>query len=160
MTKQDKKRMRGFSRVVHLIDRIGKEISRNDEMRVVEAFNEHCPHREKIPWIKSVRQATEREDALKIDIVVDTTDVGVILLQIKGSDWGLNKFAKQQMRGEANLEIIALVINPVMDHEEIFRRVLKLISHERRIRLAQFERQHRQALEELETKAFPPTTTT
>ena len=121
--------------IVRIIDQVTTQISINDERRVVESFSNRCPHREMIPWIRSVRHANQEEESRKIDIVFLTIDAGEINLQIKSSTEGVERFCKEQMNGKADMGIICLVINPGMDHEMIFRKLLPILSWERRARL-------------------------
>jgi|GEM_PF-4916303 len=125
---------RGAYLVRHLIDCVGTQISKNDERRVIEAFTTSFPLDKPIPWIKAVRHATDQEERQGIDIVFETTDAGIINLQVKGSDFGLNAFTKKQARGEVGFDIIGLVINPGMDNLKIFYRVLSQVSQEYRAR--------------------------
>ena len=128
------KKRKGHIERIHLtIDRVGTEISQNDEKRVIEAFTTHFPLRKPLPWLTNVRHADTYEEGLGIDIIFET-DVGPVYLQIKGSDFGHTQFCNRQKRGEVSVEIICVVINPAMDHAKIVQKLLGQLSGERKAR--------------------------
>ncbi len=135
-----KKYRRRFSRVVYLLDQTATEISKNDEMRLVRAFNDEYPYRNRPPWILHVRHATLGEERLKIDVIFETSDVGDIHVQVKGSNFRIKLFKDEQSRGEADSRIIPFVMRPRYDAKVIVNRLLPLVSLEHRTRIRLLEK--------------------
>ncbi len=135
---------RPYSHVIHLINQTTTEVSRNNEKRLVRAFNEEYPYEDRPNWLRSVRLATQDEDVRKIDVVFETSDVGDIHLQVKSSHTGVRLFQGEQLNGHANKNILTVIMKPFFDAKVIFARVMPLVSgeHKRRLKLAETIREN------------------
>jgi hypothetical protein len=78
-------------------------------------------------WVQEVARATPKEDAQGVDIVVSTTDIGKIYIQVKSSEGGRRLFLMQRRSSR-----IAVVVVKNFDTEEsLQRKFLTTITSER-----------------------------
>ena len=93
------------------------ERGRSAEHKALEALLAFFTHES---WICQPRQATKHEDLRGIDIVVPTTDIGDLFLQIKSSFHGVEKFNRRQHR-----QMIAVVVVKPFESQEIIWKNLR-----------------------------------
>jgi len=67
-----------------------------------------------LPWLSFPRKASWNEDRRGIDIVVPTTDIGELYLQIKSSRFGVEKFNKKQHH-----QMVAVVVVKLSETSEV-----------------------------------------
>jgi hypothetical protein len=123
------------SRLNYLIGVTESEVAKNNEKRVVTALTSEYPFPNRPAWIGEVRLSTKEEDHRGIDVVIETTDVGNILIQVKSSHRGREEFLMRQVAGKVSVKIIPVIINPRYDPHTICRIIMPLITHARNERL-------------------------
>ncbi len=87
------------------------------------------------PWVKRIRLGTEEEDHQGKDVVVETSDVGDIPVQVKSS----RKFLKKHFKKYPDIPV--LVIYRGHTEEEVRKMLAKIIKIERRKRDPSYEMQ-------------------
>ena len=112
------------------------EVALNNEKRVVEALGTNYPFADRPPWIKNVRLATKDEDNRGKDVVVETTDVGNILIQVKSSTCAKQKFLRRQAYGEVSIRILCVIISASNDASAICRIIMPLLNRAHNERVA------------------------
>ena len=102
-------------RVNHVLRAVQHERGWRAEMLAVEAFSEPDSHRPR--WFRSIRLGTEEEDHDGIDVVIETTDLGKLLIQVKSSLAGVKKFTEKGRRSH----LIGIVVIHIDDEASIVR---------------------------------------
>jgi len=121
-------------RILRIINEIGKEVSHNNEVRVLQAYTSDYPFPDRMPWIKDVRLANGHEDQRGIDLVF-STDVGDIFLQLKSSEVFAEKFRREQKQRKLRTHIVVAVTDVKHGPREICKIITPLLAFERNRRL-------------------------
>lgn len=95
------------------------------ELRVIEA----CRLKARPSWLRRTRRATRIEDRSGIDVVVET-DVGTMLIQVKSSDFGKERFRPRRFLG-----ISIVVVRAADTPEGLLGKVVDALSDLRAERL-------------------------
>lgn len=77
------------------------------------------------PWVKSIRQATEEEDAQGKDVIVETTAFGDIPIQVKSS----GRFVRKHMSRYPDVPV--LVVYRTDTEEQVRKNLARLLKAER-----------------------------
>jgi hypothetical protein len=94
--------------------KVAQERGLDSERRVLEA----CRLRARPHWMTRARLATRIEDQSGIDVVVES-DVGRLLLQVKSSEHGKERFRQRPLLG-----IAIVVVRPTDTPEVLLRKVV------------------------------------
>ena len=98
-------------------------IGRSHELLAAVCFDQ-CWSRV-FPWVARIRLGTEDEDHQGKDVVVETTDVGDIPIQVKSS----RKFLKKHFRRYPDIPV--LVIHRSHSEEDVRKMLARIIKGER-----------------------------
>ena len=88
------------------------------EQKAVDALSEPFPDRPS--WFRSIRLGTEEEDHEGIDVVIETKDLGKLLIQVKSSQAGVKKFVERGRRSH----LIGIVVIGLDDETSVVRQKL------------------------------------
>ncbi len=89
---------------------------KRNEFRAVAAFRGQF--RDVPSWFRGIRNATNEQDSKGIDVVV-RTDMGEILVQIKSSVLGADRFRLEQGNGRYGKDIAVIVITEGLCHRHV-----------------------------------------
>ncbi|MDO8510449.1 MAG: hypothetical protein Q7S15_02385 [bacterium] len=101
------------------LGQVSQERGDGSEQRVCIAFDE--PFDAPL-WFKGVSRAPWELDRKGVDVIVETTDLGKLYLQIKSSESGVQNFAK---KGRKNIAIVLIRGGDTLD--EIRTKVLNAL---------------------------------
>lgn len=121
-------------RILRIINEVGKEVSHNNEVRVLHAYTKDYPFPDRMPWIKDVRLANEQEDQRGIDLIF-STDVGDLLLQLKSSQGFADKFVREKRERKLRTDIVVAVTDVHHQPRDICKIITPLLANERNRRL-------------------------
>ena len=109
-----------FRKIKRIEGRRGAERGRRNEQRVYIAFESPAVRYGFPPWFRYLRACTTDEDRSGSDAIIETDDIGKILVQIKSSEYAARKFHRRRGR----TQIIVIVVKDGMSDEDIRQIVL------------------------------------
>lgn len=100
-----------------------------NEQRVLDVLEWYPPS-----WVQSARRATPDENAMGIDLVV-VTDVGHLLLQVKSSKVGAERWRRERIASQRRLDIAVVIVSRGLSDDSLRGRISGVLARVRAERL-------------------------
>jgi hypothetical protein len=125
-----KKRLRRGREIRQLIKQIGEERGQTNEKKVLAACTDSSIS--KPSWFLGISRASPELDRCGVDFLIETTEAGLVPLQVKSSFTGLKSHRAHPNYDEGNA---AVVVFPEDTAAAIAQKVVRSVGHARTIRI-------------------------